>query len=317
MDKGKKSDFNGTLKSQDTEEWLDVVFTRPIGYRWALFFNKFNVHPNVVTVLSIILGACAGVMFYFHDIVHNIIGVLLLMWANFYDSCDGQLARMTGKKTRLGRILDGFAGDVWFFAIYVSIVLRIYDDKIPFTDVNWGVWGFLLACLCGFVLHARQCGLADYYRNIHLFFIKGESGSELDSSEKERALYCEIPWKGNWLWKLSLFFYARYTKGQERQTPEFQKLMQRLKNIYGGNIPQTFREKFRRCSLPLMKYANILTFNTRAIVLYIACLLDIPWAYLLFELTVMTALYFYMRARHESICRHLYNELDERLRNEN
>ena len=93
--------------------------------------------------------------------------------------------------------------------------------------------------------------------------------------------------------------------------------MQRLKNIYGGNIPQTFREKFRRCSLPLMKYANILTFNTRAIVLYIACLLDIPWAYLLFELTVMTALYFYMRARHESICRHLYNELDERLRNEN
>ena len=42
MDKGKKSDFNGTLKSQDTEEWLDVVFTRPIGYRWALFFNKFK-----------------------------------------------------------------------------------------------------------------------------------------------------------------------------------------------------------------------------------------------------------------------------------
>ena len=33
---------------------------------------------------------------------HTLIGIFLLMWANHYDSCDGQLARLTGKKNTLG-----------------------------------------------------------------------------------------------------------------------------------------------------------------------------------------------------------------------
>ena len=111
--------LRATFKSKDTEEWLDIYFTRPLGYLWALFFKHLHIHPNVVTILSMVIGALAGYMFYFTDLVHNIIGVLLLVWANLYDSADGQLARMTGQKTLWGRILDGFAGDVWFFAIYM------------------------------------------------------------------------------------------------------------------------------------------------------------------------------------------------------
>ena len=40
---------------------------------------------------------------------------------------------MTGKKSLLGRILDGFAGDVWFFSIYFFISLRL---------THLGVYGF-------------------------------------------------------------------------------------------------------------------------------------------------------------------------------
>ena len=78
-----------------------------------------------------------------------------------------------------------------------------------------------------------------------------------------------------------------------------------LKEQYGDteNIPQEFRDKFRQLSLPLMKWANILTFNTRAITLYISCLIDFPWLYLVMEMTVFTALYFYMRYTHESFCK--------------
>ena len=142
-----KKDLNSTLKSSDTEETIDIYFTRPIGYRWALFFNKFNVHPNVVTILSIFLGVAAGICFYYTDFWHNLAGVLLLMWANFYDSCDGQLARMTGKKTLWGRMLDGFAGDIWFFTIYIAIVARLWNQNIPFTNIHWGWWFFLFSVL--------------------------------------------------------------------------------------------------------------------------------------------------------------------------
>lgn len=302
--------LQATFKSQDTEEWLDIHFTRPLGLLWARFFRHFHIHPNVVTILSIILGAAAGVMFYYPDMVHTVIGILLLIWANLYDSADGQLARMTGQKTRWGRILDGFAGDVWFFTIYAAICLRLQGQHIPFTDINWGIWIWLLAALSGFVFHGKQCQLADYYRNIHLFFIKGEQGSELDNFKKLRAELSTLTWKKDGMWMVFLYFYGNYTRSQESMTPAFQKFKALLAEKYaGGPIPQQLREEFRAGSLPLMKYANILTFNTRAIVLYLSLLIGMPWIYFIFEIVVMNALFLYMRSRHESLCSRLSAEL--------
>ena len=302
--------LQATFKSQDTEEWLDIHFTRPLGLLWARFFRHFHIHPNVVTILSIILGAAAGVMFYYPDMVHTVIGILLLIWANLYDSADGQLARMTGQKTRWGRILDGFAGDVWFFTIYAAICLRLQGQHIPFTDINWGIWIWLLAALSGFVFHGKQCQLADYYRNIHLFFIKGEQGSELDNFKKLRAELSTLTWKKDGMWMVFLYFYGNYTRSQESMTPAFQKFKTLLAEKYaGGPIPQQLRDEFRAGSLPLMKYANILTFNTRAIVLYLSLLVGMPWIYFIFEIMVMNALFLYMRSRHESLCSRLSAEL--------
>ena len=121
--------LRASFKSDDTEEWLDVHFTRPIGLVFALLWNKLNIHPNVITILSIILGAAAGCMFYYTDLTHNLIGVVLLMLANFCDSTDGQMARLTGKKTLLGRVLDGFSGDLWFFSIKTLIRLCAYEIR--------------------------------------------------------------------------------------------------------------------------------------------------------------------------------------------
>ena len=175
-----KKGLSASFKSMDTEEFLDIYLNRPIGYAWALLFKRLGVHPNVVTILSIILGVAAGVMFYYPDMKHTVIGILLLMWANHYDSCDGQLARMTGKKTRWGRMLDGFAGDLWFFAIYFAICLRLTFQPLPFGigEADGAVWGvsiWILALVSGTYCHSRLCALADYYRNIHLFFSSGKS----------------------------------------------------------------------------------------------------------------------------------------------
>ena len=294
--------LQSTFKSQDTEEWLDIHFTRPIGLLWANFFKALNVHPNVVTILSILLGAAAGVMFYYPDLWHTLIGIALLMWANFYDSADGQLARMTGKKTLWGRILDGFAGDVWFFSIYFFIALRLTP--------TWGIWIWALAAVSGLVCHVKQCQLADYYRNIHLYFLKGKDGSELDRSDRLTAEFQHLTWRRDGAWKLFLFFYRNYTRSQERLTPAFQRLRNALAERFPKALPQPLRDDFRAGSLPLMKWANILTFNTRAIVLYIAVLVDEPWIYPVFEATVMNALMLYMWCRHENLCRRVQANLD-------
>lgn len=68
-------------------------------------------------------------------LILNAIAIGLLAFANFLDSTDGQLARMTGQQTQLGRILDGAASEVWFIPIYVSLVVRFNHHHA--TEFAW------------------------------------------------------------------------------------------------------------------------------------------------------------------------------------
>ena len=132
--------LNASIKSKDTEEWLDMCFNRPIGLLMALAGKRLGIHPTAITAVSIVLGIAAAWMFYHTDLEHNIYGVLLLMAANFCDSADGQLARLADKKTLVGRVLDGFAGDIWFFSIYFAMCCRLTWQPMPGTDSVWGLW---------------------------------------------------------------------------------------------------------------------------------------------------------------------------------
>ncbi|MBO7418803.1 MAG: CDP-alcohol phosphatidyltransferase family protein [Bacteroidaceae bacterium] len=294
-----KKMYQASLKSKDTEEWIDLLFYRPIGFRWALLFRRLGVKPNAVTIASIFLGIIAGVLFYFHSLPLNIIGMFFLVWANSYDSADGQLARLTGQKSELGRILDGMSGDCWFIAIYFAICFRLMP--------TWSFWIFILAALAGYC-HSKQAAMADYYRNIHLFFLLGKQGSELDNARQQTAIYNQMSWHDGFVQKLFQFFYKNYTANQEQMTPCFQRFFHALKERYADGVaPVVLREQFRQKSLPLMKYTNILSFNIRVIVLFISLLIDMPWLYFVFELTVLNALFIYMVWKHEKISREMFS----------
>lgn len=299
----KNKDLQATLKSGDTEEWIDLLFYRPIGYKWALLFQRMGISPNAVTIASIFLGIGAGCLFYFNDLLLNMAGMCLLIWANMYDSADGQLARMTGQKSELGRILDGLCGDIWFFTIYAAICLRLQSE--------WGFSIWILAAVTGF-FHSKQAAMADYYRNIHLFFLKGKNGSELDNSAQQEALFHSLSWSKDGLFKLFIWFYARYTRSQESLSPAFQRFSKLLKVKYGDSVPQNIRDLFRKDSLPLMKYTNILSFNTRVIVLFLSLLFNLPWLYFVFELTILNGLLIYMIFKHESLCKQLSRYIENK-----
>lgn len=307
--------YRDTLKSMDTEEHIDLWFYRPIGYAWALLARRLGVTPNAITIASIFLGVAAGVCFYYPQMWINVVGMLLLIWANSFDSADGQLARMTKQYSRIGRILDGMAGDLWFVTIYFAICFRLVitpDDPLLgdfCMRYQWVVWTF--ATVTGFC-HAQQAAMADYYRNFHLFFLKGKDGSELDSSAKVKEKFTELSWSKNFFSKLVTAFYLNYTKGQERLTPNMQRLRAALAKRWGdAPAPQEFRDAFRAKSLPLMKYTNMLSFNTRVIALFVSLFLRMPWLYFAFEFTVLNIMLVYMICRHESFCGKFAQEIKD------
>ena len=70
------------------------------------------------------------------------------------------------------------------------------------------------------------------------------------------------------------------------------------------------REAFLAGSRPLMTYTNLLTFNLRAIVCYVSCLINLPWIYPLFEITVMQVMAIYMHRKHEQLCIMMLEKLE-------
>lgn len=303
------STYRSTLKSMDTEEHIDLAFYRPIGYAWACLAKKLGVTPNAITIASIFLGVGGGVLFYYNNLWLNVIGMLLIVWANSFDSADGQLARMTKQYSRLGRILDGLSGDFWFATIYVAICLRENVTSPFFMEHKWLIW--VIAIVTG-ICHAKQAAMADYYRQFHLYFLKGEEGSELENADELKTKLAELSWSRNFWKKLTLTFYTNYTVQQEGTTRAMQRLRRELRRRFpDGRIPQSFRDAFRAKSLPLMKYTNILSFNWRTIALFASMFLKMPWLYFVFELTVLNLLLIMMIVRHERFCNRFTKELED------
>ncbi len=318
--------FSATLKSSETEDWLDLHVIRPFCYYCALAFAKFDVHPNTVTIWSMIIGAASAVFFACGSFYYsgmwglgmNLVAILLLMIADIFDCTDGQLARMTGKKSRLGRILDGVAGFAWFIPIYHALVYRFYYHHelefgwlgIPDTQENViivTIIVYILGIISGVMGLAGQQRLADYYIQVHLFFLKGEKGSELDNSIRQQEIYDQMDATTPAVERYFQKSYIDYTKKQEKVTPQFQKLLARLREKYGStaNIPDEVRQDFLRSSRPVITLNGLLTFNFRSFWLFLFCLLDIPACNFLFEIFAMGLLAWYVNHRHEAFCKRI------------
>ncbi len=319
-----------TLKSVETEDWLDFHVIRPFCFKLARLFAKFDIHPNTVTIWSIFIGAGSSLLFasgcYYYEggvgLLYNLAAIFLLMWADFFDCVDGQLARLTGKKSPMGRILDGLAGFTWFVPIYLALDYRFYlHHEIEFgwlgiadTPENTMIATtivFILSLISGFVGMGGQQRLADYYIQVHLFFLKGEKGSELDNSKRQQEIYDQMPKDAPWYERQFQKSYVGYTRNQEKSTPQFQRLMVLLKEKYGSadNMPEEVREEFHHHSLSLMKWNGLLTFNFRETWFFLFCLLDIPVMTYLYEIIGMGLLTWYINHRHESFSRQIADKL--------
>ena len=319
-----------TLKSAETEDWLDFHVIRPFCFQLARLFARFDIHPNTVTVASMFIGVASAWFFaqgsfYYGGImglVNNLIAIFLLMWADFFDCTDGQLARLTGKKSHVGRILDGLAGFTWFIPIYHALVWRFYQHhELEFTWLGISdtpenalivtLVVYAIGIISGFMGMGAQQRLADYYIQVHLFFLKGEKGSELDNSARQREVFEQMPKDTPAYERIFQKSYIDYTMKQEKATPQFQRLMNLLRQKYGGvdQMPETARQQFHDESLSLMKWNGLLTFNFRSFWLFLFCLLDVPVMNFLFEIIAMGLLTAYVRHRHEAFSKRIADTL--------
>lgn len=296
MENNNKLNFKDSLKSWDTENLLDRVFYRPIGYRLALLLKPTHITPNAITIFSIFVGVGACLLFYpDNNLPINLLGFALLVFANILDCVDGQLARLTGIKSEIGRILDGLCGDIWFLTLYTVLTLRLINGE------GWGWWTILIAVVSA-ISHLTQAGMVDYYKTLHLHFLKGGKNSEFVDSDAVKIKFKSLSWKEAPLSKFFMKLYQLYTMNQEFSKPNLRRFMKQLKDKYPDGYSEDIIVKFREKSLKMMPLLDSFTFNARSIVILATLILNIEWLYFAIEILILNPLLFVAIRRHEKMC---------------
>ena len=98
----------------------------------ARFLSKSGVGPTFYTIFGLILAVAAGFFLWFG---HLIIGGILLFLGGLFDSIDGAIARISGKSTKFGALLDSTFDRYSEFAVFLGFYGYLGYSYAHFVEV--------------------------------------------------------------------------------------------------------------------------------------------------------------------------------------
>jgi len=273
-------------KGHAVEEWLDLRFFRPIGIRIARALYPTGISPDQVTLWSLLIGLVAGHLFVYQDRWIDVIGFVLFVVSDVFDSADGQLARLRGSSTRFGRALDGISDNLRFVNLYFHLMYRL---------IHGGVWwpGAALLVACAGLAHTYQSAAVDFIRNAFLYVGSGKAG-ELDLPED-----VEGGAGGTLLERFGARVYRDYVLRQSQLFPRSVKLIMRPLRQEGGAVSEAFRAEYRERQGVLLPLCSWLGQNIRFGLLGAAAVAGHISAFLWAEAVPMSLLLVVLLLMHE------------------
>ncbi len=131
-----------------------------------------------VSLLSLVTGIVAGVMFYFQDNLSVIIwACFFITLSGFLDSADGQLARMTNTASDFGRKVDAIIDTLVFAACYMAGTLYLLPTY------GWPI--ILVAVLAGY-LHSGKSAAYEFYKMEFVLYTKQSKSNWIASIDEVR-----------------------------------------------------------------------------------------------------------------------------------
>lgn len=264
------------FKAIEIEELTDIFFFRPCGWAIARGARAIGLTPTHLSILRAITGIAGGALLYNQS--PGLPAFALLILSEIIDSSDGQLARMTGNITELGRVFDGVGDYVAHGAIYIAIAAGMIHRGGSSSVLIW----MLLAGLS----NAIQSQMYDYHRTTYVTVVA-----------QGRPPGDELPKIPSWI----RWLYSGYQVMQRGLIGEHGKVEAALaERSVDGRVREEDRARYRECFYPLIHGWNILGSNTGLYALGVLIWLHRVDLFLIFILLPMNlaliALWFWQRS---------------------
>ena len=108
---------------KDSDGVMSRYFARPISISVSRRLARYGVTPNQMTIVSGSIGLAAAPFFLSEAPAIQVMGALLFIAHSVLDGCDGELARLTFRESRLGGLLDFFSDNLVHVAIFACMAL--------------------------------------------------------------------------------------------------------------------------------------------------------------------------------------------------
>ena len=253
-------------KPREVEGILDTYLIRPLGYLVATLLRRTVVTPNMLSVAAVIAAVFCALSYSSATLQGAYWGLFFMLLHSAFDSSDGQLARLTGRDSDSGAVVDGICDHLSFTVIYIGLWHSYVAHGGP-----WPIAVFALGVFAG-ALHSLQSALVDFQRRLFVYYNGRKRDLEISFPEQIEAEMASLDgptWSPK---RILLRFRHSYSKRQRK----FLKSTDELQRLFEESIRENpaalerFISIYRRENRLILHWWTLMAPNTHKVGIVIA-----------------------------------------------
>jgi len=256
-------------RPRELQDPLNFYFYHPLARRLARGLVPTGISPNLVSVAGALCLLAAAACFVGLAWPANALAGLgcMLLW-HVVDGADGDLARLTGKASATGELVDGVCDYFGNIVMYFAFAFQ--------ADNVWGGWAWLLAVAAG-ASHIVQTNHAETQRRLYLWRAYGVPWLRTAQGAQDAVFE-----RKSWFSRYFGFWAVGYLWLSERMTPQANPIDRALTAAEGDPAEtERIRATVRACYAPSMGLPMLLGANPKTFLIAGAILAGSPIWYFL------------------------------------
>lgn len=280
------------IRPRELQDPLNYYLYHPLAWQLARGLSATPITPNMVSVLG--AGFVVAAAFAYTQLawpVSAALGMALHMTWHVVDGADGDLARMTGRSSPIGEMVDGLCDYLSHAVLYIVLALYLAGSAGLFS--GWLAWVLVIGAGLS---HAVQSNHAEVQRRQYQFWVYGTPW--LRNSHAAEGSATSKSWAGS--------LVSAYIGIASGMTPEALKIDVAVEAAKGdpARLAQ-IAAAVRAEAPPLLRLCKILGPNPRAIVLGASMFAGTPLWYMLYQSVVLNLLLVHSVRAHNAAARRI------------
>jgi phosphatidylglycerophosphate synthase len=289
-------------RPRELQDALNYYLYHPLAWRLARALGPTPVTPNMVSVVGGLFVVAAGIVYWRGPVWglnwpwFALCGMVLHMIWHVVDGADGDLARLTGRSSPLGELIDGICDYASHIVLYCLLAV------ILAPALGWG-WAWFWALLGG-ASHIAQANFVEVQRRFYQYWTYGVPWLN-NAAQADAGLFKDGMFENrrgiSWILRGFVLGYLRLASGMSPNTLTIDAAVTRAiaaDRAGDGTELAQIRAVVQREQRPLLFMLKFLGPNPRAIVLGVAMLIGSPLWYFVYQSLALNAL-LYVAVRRE------------------